>query len=375
MDDATLAPTSRATVRYVVLADATVKAGMDKAAAKVGTLKAGTTIDVVTSICENAEGFQVVQTITPPPGATRGGWIKLVTSKGKMLLEPRSEWTAANEAAIEEATGRGKGPGGREELSVAESLLISVKPPGWELWWAARDGNLEDVVLRLDSDAPIEWTNDEVGGGTALHTASVNGHREIVDTLLSRGAAVDARTDYRWTPLHWAALGGHSAVCSALLSAGADPAAQDKDGETALDKAEQNQANDWEGCVALLPARPMQVAPDEAPEMSTADSMVVKYMVLADATVRTGPDKAAVKVGTLRAGDTIDVVTSICENAEGQQVVQTSTPPAGATRGGWIKLVTSKGKVLLEPMAEWTAANQAALDEWTASNPRQSLHD
>ena len=86
-EKATLSSAIMSIVQYTVLADATVKEGPDKASGKVGTLKAGMVIDVVTEARANAEGQQVVQTITPPPGEARGGWIKLVTSKGKTLLQ------------------------------------------------------------------------------------------------------------------------------------------------------------------------------------------------------------------------------------------------------------------------------------------------
>ena len=73
-------------VRYLVTATATVRTGPDGDSAKLGEHVRGTVVEVAQESV-SADGLQVVQTITPPPGATQGGWMKTFTSKGKQLLE------------------------------------------------------------------------------------------------------------------------------------------------------------------------------------------------------------------------------------------------------------------------------------------------
>ena len=83
------------------------------------------------------------------------------------------------------------------------------------------------------------------------------------------------------------------------------------------------------------------------PEPADKSSDPVKYRVLASATVRTGKDSDSKKVGEHSKGDIIDVVQEVV-NGDGLTVMQTITAPSGSKRGGWIKLETSKGKVLLK---------------------------
>jgi len=60
------------------------------------------------------------------------------------------------------------------------------------------------------------------GFGTALVSASLSGHEEVVRLLLSRGANVHARGDYAADPLQAASLHGHTQVVQLLLENGAD---------------------------------------------------------------------------------------------------------------------------------------------------------
>lgn len=50
---------------------------------------------------------------------------------------------------------------------------------------------------------PVDCTDEE--GNTALHFASAGGHEQLVRFLLRKGAAVDGRNHYGWTPLMQAA--------------------------------------------------------------------------------------------------------------------------------------------------------------------------
>lgn len=76
-------------VKYTVLSAATVREGPDNQSGKVGEVAAGTVIDCLEHgfALKNSDGIVVVQCMTPPAGALRGGWLKTQTSKGKVLLE------------------------------------------------------------------------------------------------------------------------------------------------------------------------------------------------------------------------------------------------------------------------------------------------
>ncbi|MGE5193223.1 MAG: ankyrin repeat domain-containing protein, partial [Deltaproteobacteria bacterium] len=74
-------------------------------------------------------------------------------------------------------------------------------------------------------------------GETALRRAAAEGHLEIADTLIARGAGVDAADRQGMTPLMWASWHGQTPVVELLLKHGADVHKKSRDGETALLKA------------------------------------------------------------------------------------------------------------------------------------------
>ena len=121
-------------------------------------------------------------------------------------------------------------------------------PDGSVLRRAASNGQAEEVRLLLGRGAPIEEADPDVGL-KAIHMAARNGHLDVVAVLAAQGADVNSRTERQETALISAAIWGQSAMCSQLLSLGADPAATNRFGKTALDKArEEGEAE----CVAAL---------------------------------------------------------------------------------------------------------------------------
>lgn len=75
---------------------------------------------------------------------------------------------------------------------------------------------------------------------TLLHWAAINNRREIIQYLLSKGAAVDAvGGELQATPLQWAARQGHLEAVVLLARAGADPALRDAEGCASLHLAAQ----------------------------------------------------------------------------------------------------------------------------------------
>jgi ankyrin repeat protein len=71
-------------------------------------------------------------------------------------------------------------------------------------------------------------------GTTALHDAVRQGDLKAVETLLTRGADVNATTRYGITPIGLAALGGNVTILRRLIDAGAKPDTATPGGETAL---------------------------------------------------------------------------------------------------------------------------------------------
>ena len=85
--------------------------------------------------------------------------------------------------------------------------------------------------------------------------------------------------------------------------------------------------------------------------VSVAFEKPIKYRVLADSTVRKGPEKTDDKIGEHPRGTIIDVIQKV-SNSRGIVSFQTITPPKGMAIGGWVKLKTSKNKLLLELLAD-----------------------
>jgi uncharacterized protein len=73
--------------------------------------------------------------------------------------------------------------------------------------------------------------------GQVLLQATEAGDIGQMEALLAKGAEVNARNAYGWTPLHVAAAGGDPAVVAVLLKHGADIHAQSHIGTTPLDNA------------------------------------------------------------------------------------------------------------------------------------------
>jgi ankyrin repeat protein len=91
------------------------------------------------------------------------------------------------------------------------------------------------------------------GGDTALHIAAAAHRRELVESLVARGADVRARNRRGAEPLHYAADGNHDAehsdrvaqhdVITYLIAAGADPNALDNSGVAPLHRAVRNRCS------------------------------------------------------------------------------------------------------------------------------------
>ncbi|GAA2897375.1 hypothetical protein GCM10010517_62430 [Streptosporangium fragile] len=120
----------------------------------------------------------------------------------------------------------------------AERLRAAVERGDAAAVLALLDGGLDvdhplselPDVLKLSDDQDPEWL-------TPLLLACIEGHRELADLLVGRGADVRASRAGGQTPLYWAAVHGWLPTVNALLERGADPDARDHWGATPLRKA------------------------------------------------------------------------------------------------------------------------------------------
>ena len=114
-----------------------------------------------------------------------------------------------------------------------------------EIFQSARLGELQKVVKWLGKEGLVDaLCSDPAAGQLAcflagsayglLHTASANGHLEMVRMLLKRGASVDLQTNLGFTALMSSAGAGHPSILLVLLEHSADPDLQDIFGATAL---------------------------------------------------------------------------------------------------------------------------------------------
>ncbi|HZV53798.1 MAG TPA: ankyrin repeat domain-containing protein [Rhodocyclaceae bacterium] len=108
---------------------------------------------------------------------------------------------------------------------------------------AALVGNLPIVRRLVEAGADVATQ-----GWNALHYAAFNGHVEVVQFLVSKGAALDMPAPNRQTALMFAARNGHLEVVKILVEADADMDMDDPEGNTALDialKAGNSQIADY----------------------------------------------------------------------------------------------------------------------------------
>ena len=93
---------------------------------------------------------------------------------------------------------------------------------------AVRDNDFEEVVLRLEAGANVNYQNNE--GLSALHEAVLNLNIEMITYLLDRGAQIDQEDEGGLTPLnHSYDEYNHDneapllPIINVLLNAGANP--------------------------------------------------------------------------------------------------------------------------------------------------------
>ncbi|KAF3128506.1 hypothetical protein TWF594_011559 [Orbilia oligospora] len=97
---------------------------------------------------------------------------------------------------------------------------------------AAENGHKDLVELFLERGANCKSTDSQ--GQTPLLLAAGNGHKDIVEFLLEKGADHRTMDSSNRTPLTAAADSEHKEIVELLLAKGADPNVKDSDGRTPL---------------------------------------------------------------------------------------------------------------------------------------------
>lgn len=83
---------------------------------------------------------------------------------------------------------------------------------------------------------------EDSDAGSALMLAAKIGNLPICQALMNAGFKLDSESiEYRLTPLHFAAENGHLSVCQELLKNGASIRIRDREGNTPLDLAKNEQ--------------------------------------------------------------------------------------------------------------------------------------
>ncbi|KAK8034209.1 Ankyrin repeat protein [Apiospora rasikravindrae] len=121
-----------------------------------------------------------------------------------MLVEQLLEDGAPIDAQFELFSTALQAPAGLGDESMVRLLLergaaIDARSElcGTALEVASGEGRWANARLLLEMGAEI---------GYALHAAARSGHRDIIRLLLDKGAKLDMRDDYRFTPLRWAEI-------------------------------------------------------------------------------------------------------------------------------------------------------------------------
>ena len=127
---------------------------------------------------------------------------------------------------------------------------------------AAHHGHTE-TVRYLVGLPEVEGRNNGMNKHTALHSALLEGHSDVVQVLIDAGADIEARNGLGRSPLLVASSEGKLSIIKMLVEAGANACATDNEGNTCLTIAEKNGHTETVRYLAGLPEVDVNHAADE----------------------------------------------------------------------------------------------------------------
>jgi hypothetical protein len=162
------------------------------------------------------------------------GPLAVLFKLGQGLFRPKAETKSAPKEEREPSRREMKFRGyGQVSKNMNSSEILNLR-----LWMAAEAGNVNQLHDLLRKGANPNWRETRSWYyWSPLHVAAVDGHLDVVDTLVKAGADVNMADWDQWTPLHYAAYQGrpkHVKVARRLLDAGADVYEQTWNGKTPL---------------------------------------------------------------------------------------------------------------------------------------------
>jgi ankyrin repeat protein len=101
--------------------------------------------------------------------------------------------------------------------TIAAVVLVGCGP-SISILEAANKGDIETIKQRLEAGTDVNVKDPH--GGTPLHRAAMNGHKEIAELLIAKGADVNAKNKFDSTPLDWAISGKHPETVDLLRKHG-----------------------------------------------------------------------------------------------------------------------------------------------------------
>ncbi|MDA8774006.1 ankyrin repeat domain-containing protein, partial [Chlamydiia bacterium] len=122
-----------------------------------------------------------------------------------------------------------------DNMGIKRDLFLNDKSTSL-LQFVASLGDLQlvqETVSKYKNNGVSIDERDSIGY-TALYTASIKGHSDVVKYLLDKGASPDIVDEDGRTALHIASVSGHLSVVEHLILSGASINAQTKDGRSAL---------------------------------------------------------------------------------------------------------------------------------------------
>ncbi|XP_058059386.1 ankyrin-3-like [Anopheles bellator] len=167
--------------------------------------------------------------------------------QGQAQIQPSTSNEKLNN--IVNGGGGGAGGGGASEKSRSNNKQNDTNTAFLR---AARAGDLQKLIEYLETGQVTDINTCNANGLNALHLAAKDGHYDIVNELLKRGANVDNATKKGNTALHIASLAGQKEIIHLLLQYNASVNVQSQNGFTPLYMAAQENHDE---CVNYLLAK------------------------------------------------------------------------------------------------------------------------